>query len=103
MERIKNPHTIRKERGTEFPTLWSGLYRSKKHQGVLCKELSRSNPAVGDLFENQGHCRVLRFFSWIFSFKKSTVNPQHLIRLSNDSVSQLGDVQREKTNYEHVT
>ena len=23
---LKNPHTIRKEQGTEFPVLWSGLH-----------------------------------------------------------------------------
>jgi len=63
----------------------------------VCKEL-RWNPAVGDLFENQGPCRVpfLDLF-FMFSFKKSTGNSQGLLRLSNN------DVQREKTNYEHVT
>ena len=34
---LKNPHAIRKEKGTEFPVLWFVLHRSKKRQG--CKEL----------------------------------------------------------------
>ena len=34
---LKNPHAIRKEKGTEFPVLWLVL-------------------------ENQGHCRDLEFF-----------------------------------------
>ena len=34
---LKNPHAIRKEKGTEFPMLWFVL-------------------------ENQGHCRDLVFF-----------------------------------------
>ena len=34
---LKNPHTVRKELGTEFPVLWSGLYPSQKHlAGLLC-------------------------------------------------------------------
>ena len=34
---VKNPHTIRKEWGTEFPVLWSGLYPSQKHLAwLLC-------------------------------------------------------------------
>ena len=34
---LKNPHTIRKEYGTEFRVLWSGLYPSQKHLAwLLC-------------------------------------------------------------------
>ena len=44
---------------------------------------------IGDLFVNQGHCRVpLMDLFFIFSFKKSTGNSQGLIHLSNNSVSQ---------------
>ena len=52
----------------------------------MCREWRR-NPAVGDLFENQGQCRVpfLDFF-FIFSLKKSTGNSQSLTRLSNNFV-----------------
>ena len=32
---LKNPHTVRKELGTEFPVLWSGLYPSQKHLAGL--------------------------------------------------------------------
>ena len=52
----------------------------------MCKE-SRWNPAVGDLFENQGQCRVPFLDLFIFSLKKSTGNSQGSIRLSNNSVS----------------
>ena len=37
---LKNPLTIRKEKGTEFPVLWSGLYPSQKHLAwLLCSGL----------------------------------------------------------------
>ena len=32
---LKNPHAIRKEKGTEFPELWFVLHPSKKRHGVL--------------------------------------------------------------------
>ena len=51
----------------------------------VCKE-SLWNPAVGDLFENQGQCRV-PFLDFFFPLKKCTGNSQGLIRLSNNSVS----------------
>ena len=54
---LKNPHAIRKEKGTEFPVLWFVL-------------------------ENQDHCRDLGFV--FFSFKKSNGNSQGLIRLSTN-------------------
>ena len=38
---LKNPHAIRKEKGTEFPMLWFVL-------------------------ENQGHCRDLVFVFFVF-------------------------------------
>ena len=31
---LKNPHAIRKEKGTEFPVLWFVLHPSKKRQDV---------------------------------------------------------------------
>ena len=54
---LKNPHAIRKEKGTEFP-VWFFLHPSKNAK--VCKELW--NPAGIDLFENQGHYRDLGFF-----------------------------------------
>ena len=32
---LKNPHAIRKEKGTEFPELWFVLHPSKKRHGVF--------------------------------------------------------------------
>ena len=55
---------------------------------ITAAKETRWNPAVGDLFESQGQCRVpfLDLF-FIFLLKKSTGNSQGLIRLSNNSVS----------------
>ena len=59
------------------------MYRSQKHQGV-----QRVVMESGSRFENEDDCSVLEFFFFIFSFKKSSYNPQGLIRLSNNSVLQ---------------
>jgi len=60
-----------------------GLSFTRVKNVKVCKEL-RWNPAVGDLLENQGHCRDLGFVFLFFSFKKSNGNSQGLIRLSKN-------------------
>ena len=44
---LKNPHTIRKEEGTEFPVLWSVFYPSQKHLAwLLCSGIINGHLAA---------------------------------------------------------
>ena len=47
---LKNPHTIRKEWGTEFPVLWSGLHPTQKHFAwLLCSAIIHGHLAAARL------------------------------------------------------
>ena len=62
--RDQNSHRFWNQESTFCVRIWDQLRKNISLYDPVCKEL-RWNPAVGNLFENQGQCRVpfLDFFS----------------------------------------